>query len=451
MLRVNATSASIPGTYDRLRLYAREGRAAAPVPIQGGKTAFNHMAAVGLLGHDMSLTLHNAPMVSDRLAVAQLCRSVGVAVDGGSSDLRFRGNPRRRTLDLAAGRRFRASICYAAALASNMGSSVAAFPGGDTFTDRPIDVHFRVLEAAGARCRVDTAPRRITIEFAREPRPFSVSLRTTFGPSVGATVTALLVAARASGVSTLTDVSREPEVAAVAKVLRAFGVAITSEGDTLIVEGNGAPLTGAATVSVPPDRIEAGTYIFVGLLLHGTVTLERIHIEDFPCGFLEVMEEVGVRFRHSARGRIPTVTATLTDSLRPVSVRTAPHPGYPSDLQPPLSVFLSQIDGVSRIAEDVYTSRVTHVPELAKLGVHVRCDGYFQQIRGPQGLIGGEAEARDIRCGGALIVAGAAAASHTTILDRGRHLARGYGMVEEKLRLLGLCVTYDQIIREPSS
>lgn len=333
-------------------------------------------------GPESTLTLRNTPGITDREVVCGMLAGAGAGTRLAGSELTVLGGPRRAVIPPELGARMRVTVCYAATLAAHLGQAWCPLPGGDAFTARPIDVHLRVLEAAGAECLVHGRSRRLSVRFRQRPRPVRMSVGTPFGPSMGASVTALMVAALATGASTLRDLCLEPEVLGLIPVLRAFGVRITFEDTAVVrVHGLGGPLPGHATAVVPPDRMEAGTYLLIGLLAHQRVTVHGIGPEQFPDGFRETLHAVGVELAATAR---PSATTAVRHALRPVDVVTRPHPGFPTDLQPPLASFLTQAEGRSSVTETIYQARTSHVPELAKLGLGISVRGRRQDITGRQ-------------------------------------------------------------------
>jgi UDP-N-acetylglucosamine 1-carboxyvinyltransferase len=434
-----ATASSPPAfAFD---VYTSGSMAAEHVPVQGSKNCFNHVTAAAAAGRDLQLSIRNVPDISDRYTVGELVMRLGVGVSLPPGEVRTSGTPSVSEIDFALGKRLRVTICYAAALAANVGQATCPLPGGDAFTRRPIDVHLRVLEAAGATCSTSLSADTLSITFRRPPRPVRLSLATPFGPSMGASATALLVAAQATGVSLLRDLSLEPEVMTLLDLLRRIGVEIDfQERDCVKVSGAKGPLSGNFSAVVPPDRIEAGTYVFAGLLLHDKITLSGIQIADLPEGLLGALDRIGIQLSESRLNGDHTCIQASRASLNGTDVVTAAHPGFPTDLQPQLVAFLTQARGASRVTETVYSSRITHAAELAKLNLRVGISGNQQLIRGPQCAIGGQAEVRDIRCGAALIVAAAAARQRIRILDSAGHLRRGYSSLSEKCGRLGIVI-----------
>ena len=418
--------------------------AEARLDVQGSKNGFNHLAALAMAGDGLAISLTGSPAISDRKSVRRMLRAVGVDATVEESTFHMAGRPQTGYVDFRAARLLRVSICYAAALAANVGWAMCPVPGGDAFTRRPVDLHLRVLEAAGAICTTERDGHRLVIHFRHRPRAFEVYLESRFGPSMGASVTALLVAAQATGVSTLRGLAPEPEVVAVTEALRGAGVRVERADCRVVrVHGAGGPLSGRLTIPVPPDRMEAATYVLVGATMAVPTHVAGIGLASFPAGLLSTFAAMGIAVREgSAPGGVPVTVATA-GRLSAASFRTGPHPEFPTDVQPQVAAALTQADGLSLIGEDIYAERLTHVPELAALGLHIEVRGTDQVIRGPQRPTGGVATVRDIRCGAAILVAAAASAEPVTVHDPAGHLRRGYSELRHKLAAFGVDVDVD--------
>jgi len=408
------------------------------VDVQGSKNCFNHIGAVALAGDGLQLRLDGAPSISDRHMVSRILRGSGLDVLQVDDALLIAGRPTDGHIDTAAGRHLRVSICYAGALAANIGWAVCPFPGGDAFTARPIDLHLRVLLAAGAEWH-HTHGGLLSVRFPRRPRAFDVSLTSRFGPSMGASVTGLLVAAQAAGTSTLRGVCPEPEVMGVMAALQALGVRVEEvDEDVMRVHGVDGPLPGTARVTIPPDRIEAATYLIIGALHEGETAVAGIALHHFPVGLREAFDRMGLPLRQRVSPDGTPVTTLVRHTLGATQIETGPHPGFPTDVQPQIATLLTQAHGTSTVRERVYDSRTTHVPQLARLGLRVDVQGDRQRVPGLQTARGGEATVTDIRCGAALLVAAAAADGPVLLHDPAGHLARGYADLGAKLAQFGM-------------
>ncbi len=432
-------------TEDPSTLLLRAGDAVPARPlvdVQGSKNCFNHLGALAFAGDGLQLRLDGAPRISDRETVARILVDSGVDALQVGDALLSGGRPTSGYVHPDDGRRLRVSICYAAALAANIGWAVCPHPGGDAFTRRPIDLHLRVLRAAGGECVQSPDGEFLSIRFPSRPRAFDLRLRTRFGPSMGASVTALLVAAQASGVSTLRGLCPEPEVGGVVAALRALGVPLHEvDRDVLRVHGVDGPLSGTLQLTIPPDRIEAATYLIIGALRQPETAVAGIGVQELPRGLRQVFHRLGLQLRQDPGADGRPVTTARRSALRPVQLVTGPHPQFPTDVQPQMAALLTQADGYSSVTERVYASRVTHVGELARLGLWVGVDGSRQLVPGRQRARGGHALVHDVRCGAALLVAAAAADGPVLLHDPAGHLGRGYADLRTKLAQVGMHLT----------
>lgn len=412
----------------------------ATVSVQGSKNCFNHLLVVGTLGDGgHELQLDNAPRISDRQTTSRILRSLGLDIEICDDSVRVAGKVRHCNFPADDMRRLRVSICYGAAVAAVTGSCFIPLPGGDAFTRRPIDLHVRVLKAAGAE--VTGYESGLWVEFERPPRHFDIDITGPFGPSMGASVSALALAAVASGTSTIRGVSPEPEVDAVKHALRASGILITNDRPgTCVVDGAGGLLSGSVTQTVPGDRMEAATFIFLAAARRKALRLSGVTTGDLPQGLHDVLVAMGVVVAvPDADGEvIDLVVSPPAGELHPVDLNTAPHPGYPTDAQPQLAALLSFASGTSRIAETIYPRRTSHVGELTKFNVRIDIRGRAQIIPGRQRPTAGVAHVHDIRCGAALLVAAARATGESVLEDPSRHLSRGYAELTSKLKELDM-------------
>jgi len=239
-----------------------------------------------------------------------------------------------------------------------------------------------------------------------------------------------MAAVLARGATRLENCAREPEVVDLARLLVAMGARIAGAGsETLEIEG--VDELGGAEHVVISDRIEGGTYLIGAALTAGDVTLEDASSEDLG-PLLAALDRAGATVDIDGRG----LRVRGSGELRPVDLSTAPHPGFPTDLQAQWMVLMTQAAGVSTLAETVFENRFQHAPELVRMGADIRVEGRVARVHGPARLSGAAVMATDLRASACLVLAGAAATG-TTVIDRIYHLDRGYEAMEEKLRSLG--------------
>ena len=301
-----------------------------------------------------------------------------------------------------------------------------SLPGGCAIGERSIEMHVDAVRALGAE--VDLVDGYVR---ARAPRGLCGGRITFAYPSVGATENALMAAVAAAGETEIVNAAREPEIVALARMLRAMGARIEGEGEGLVRVAGGRELTGA-DVALIPDRIEFGTYVAAALITGGVL--------DIDAGALDLSGEAMRLFRAAGACIEPVATGVRVSrapgGIRPVVVQTGPYPGFPTDLQAQLMAVLALADGESVIEETVFEHRYMHVPELCRMGAEIRVRGGRAVIRGVGALRGAPVMATDLRASACLVLAGLAAEG-ATVVNRVYHLDRGYERPVEKLAACG--------------
>lgn len=412
----------------------------AQVECQGGKNHFNHCASVAAIaGDDFDLTLRNTPEISDRGEIQALLEAGGLSVTMDKSRMRVVGPDSRLAVDLrGVVKRTRVSICYAAGYAAVRGSCIAPYPRGDAFTPRPIDIHMNALIAAGAN--ITHRENSLFVSFQSQPTSFELDLRGPYGPSLGASISALLIAAVADGTSVLQNISPEPEVKAVIRILQSYGVPIDLlDHATISVDGMGGPLAGQAVEAIEGDRCEAVTYILMAAARRVPIDLIGIDLGDLPPTVHASLKDLGVHLTGGSEGRVVGRFSDVA-SHRRSTVTTGVHPRFPTDMNPLVAAFACLVPGYTEVNERVYRDRTSHVTELRKLGLEIGVQSGRQIIHGAQRPRTGVATVRDVRCGAAIMIAAAAAGGSVRMLDREGHLARGYSHLPRKLAAVGLSI-----------
>jgi UDP-N-acetylglucosamine 1-carboxyvinyltransferase len=327
----------------------------------------------------------------------------------------------------------RASVLSLGPLLARRGRARVSLPGGCAIGVRPIDQHLEGLAALGADVRLEGG----YVE-ASTGRPGGLrGGRFRFAmPTVTGTENVLMAAVLAQGTSVLENCAREPEVGDLAQLLVAMGARIEGIGTgTLTVHG--VSELGGARHEIIPDRIEGGTYLIGAALTGGDVTLEDARPADLA-PLLEKLAQIGAPVEITERG----VRVRATGALRSADVETAPHPGFPTDLQAQYLALMTQAAGVATVHETVFENRFQHVPELARLGAVISVQGSTAKVHGPTPLSGAHVMATDLRASACLVLAALAAAGETAV-HRIYHLDRGYERMEEKLQALGAVVERD--------
>jgi len=393
------------------------------VPVEGAKNAALPASVASLLT-DEPVVLHRVPQLRDVSTILLTIGDLGKRVIRNGADLLIRGEG---TLSGEANpysvRKMRASFLVLGPLLARLGRAVVPLPGGCSLGEGPVDLHLRGLEALGARVRAEKGAVTAEADGLRGGRielPF---------PSVGATEQVLMAASLAEGETEIVNGSIEPEVVDLVRLLRKMGSEIESNGRTYRVAGRAA-LHGAEHTLIP-DRMEAGTLLLAGAISGGEVTVEGV-VPDHLRAFLDVVSATGLRVEEGDG----ELTVLPSGRPSPVSVETAPYPGFPTDLHPPLAAYLSIGTGTSRLAETIFEHRFTYVDALRAMGGRIAVSGRVGSITGVKGLRGSSLSAPDIRAGAAIVLAGLVAEGETKIGGI-EQIDRGYASIEEKLKRLG--------------
>ena len=401
-------------------------RISGTVEAAGAKNAALPEMAAALLTEE-PVELRGLPRLRDIRTLSRLLGHLGVESDrraDGSLELHCRGEASADDAPYELVKTMRASVLVLGPLLARLGHARVSLPGGCAIGVRPIDQHLAGLEALGATVELEHG--YVT---ARAPRltgaRFRFDVRT-----VGGTENLLLAATLARGTTVLDNCAREPEIVDLARLLSAMGARIDGAGeDRITIEG--VDRLGGASHPVIADRIEAGTYLLAAAATGGEIDVTGAQAADLAplleklaaAGCLVDGYEGGVRL---ARG----------EDLGRCDLSTAPHPGFPTDLQAQFMVLMTQARGVSTLRETVFENRFQHVPELARMGADIQLDERTARITGPTPLSGARVMATDLRASASLVIAGLAAEGET-VVSRIYHLDRGYERMELKLQTLG--------------
>ncbi len=398
------------------------------IPISGAKNACLTLMPAALLTEE-PLTLTNAPRLSDIRTMTLLLESLGCEVaslQGGRVLVVGAEAISNHTADYDIVRRMRASILVLGPMLARDGHAVVSLPGGCAIGARPVDMHLRGLEALGADLELRDgyvhAEARGGLRGAVHEFPFA---------SVGATENLLMAATLAKGTTVLKNAAREPEIVDLAACLTRMGARIDGAG-TEIIEIEGVDRLGGATHPVVTDRIELGTYMLAPAIAGGEVELLGGR-RDLVAAFADRLEAAGVGIAETDAG---LKVSRRNGRVSAVDVVTAPHPGFPTDLQAQMMALLTLADGTSRLEERIFENRFMHAPELVRMGARIEVHGGTATVTGVETLRGAPVMATDLRASVSLILAGLAAEGETTVA-RVYHLDRGYERVEEKLSACG--------------
>ncbi|OPH84424.1 UDP-N-acetylglucosamine 1-carboxyvinyltransferase [Nitrobacter vulgaris] len=409
------------------------------IPISGAKNAALPLMIAALLTEE-TLILDNVPRLAD---VAQLQRILGnhgvdiMSAGKRSGDHEYQG----QTLHISAANvidttapyelvsRMRASFWVIAPLLARMHEARVSLPGGCAIGTRPVDLLIMALEKLGARIAIDggyviaSAPGGLTGAEVEFPKV-----------TVSGTHVALMAATLANGTTIITNAACEPEIADVADCLNKMGARISGAGTPrIVIEGVGR-LAGARH-TVLPDRIETGTYAMAVAMTGGEVLLRGARPELLQSA-LDVLTDAGVVITPNNEG---IRVARNGVGINPVTVSTAPFPGFPTDLQAQLMALMTRAKGASHITETIFENRFMHVQELARFGARIHLDGETATIDGIGTLRGAPVMATDLRASVSLVIAGLAAEGET-VVNRVYHLDRGFEQLEKKLSACGASI-----------
>jgi UDP-N-acetylglucosamine 1-carboxyvinyltransferase len=414
------------------------------VRIGGSKNASLPLMAAALLAESASL-LDRIPHLDDIVNMARMLEHLGARVtrlDGGLEvDPTGLNGDAEAPYELV--RKMRASIYVLGPLLARFGHARVSLPGGCAIGARPVDLHLRGMEALGADIRIEHG----FVEAAAPAgglRGADCVISGPNGSSVGATCNVLMAATLAHGRSVLRGAACEPHVNDLAEYLNRMGARIQGIG-TGVLEVEGVDALKGAIYQVIPDQIEAATFMAAVAVTRSDIVLRGCrpdHMKSEIDKFLEIGGQVDVlEDRESLRVR-------CEGPLRPVSIRTAPYPGFPTDAQAQFMAALCLAEGESHVIETIFPDRFLHAAELNRMGADIVVQPGSAVVRGVARLSGASVMASDLRASAALVVAGLAAEGETEVL-RVYHLDRGYERLDEKLRALGAEI--ERMSESPSS
>lgn len=393
------------------------------VRVNGSKNSALPILIASLLT-DEECRVANVPRLRDINTTFRLLEVLGkrLSVSGHSVSIRASGALRTKApYDLV--KQMRASVLVAGPLLARRGQVRVALPGGCAIGLRPIDIHLKAFEEMGAQVRTERGDVVITGRL----KPARVRFKF---PSVGATENVMTAAAAVPGTTVIENAAREPEIEDLADFLNKMGARVEGAGGPR-VRVRGAERLRGVRHRVIPDRVEAGTFLIACAAAGGDVTLEDARPEHLKALLAALRKAGAVVLKEDRALRLRAIGRP-----RAVSIRTEPHPGFPTDLQAPWMAYMSLAKGSSRVREDIFERRFLHAAELGRMGADVSVDGESALVRGVPRLTGAPVMASDIRAGAALVVA-ALAAKGPSVIQRVYHIDRGYEHIESRLRRLG--------------
>lgn len=397
------------------------------VPVSGSKNAALGIVAAAML-LDGPCRIENLPHINDIEVLLEICKDLGASFTFENNVLEL--DPTTITSYEAVSEKthsIRGSYYLQGALLGRFGKARLSFPGGCNFGSRPIDLHKKGFEALGATVTISNG---IFNMDGRHLHGESIFLDQV---SVGATINLMIAATKIPGLTTIENAAREPHIVDVANFLNTMGANIKGAG-TDVIRIQGVPVLPAnMSYSVIPDQIEAGTYMIAAAVTKGDLTVTNLiprHMEPLTAKLIEMGVEVEVGEENIR------VCHTKERRLRSTVFKTLPYPGFPTDLQPQTVVLLTQGHGMSKMFENVWENRFQYIDELKKMGADITIAGKVALVSGPTNLSGAYVQARDLRAGAAMMLAGLMAEGETEIYDI-HVLDRGYENFVEKLRSVG--------------
>ena len=371
--------------------------------------------------------LKNVPNLRDIRVTMRLLEDLGMETEKlDDNTYRIVNNGFKRTeASYEIVKQMRASFLVMGPMIANLDEAVVSLPGGCAIGSRPVDLHLKGFELLGAeitRVHGYIHAKADKLKGAEIPLGF---------PSVGATQNIMMAAVKTPGKTVISNAAREPEIVDLGNFLNKMGAKITGLG-TPNIEIEGVEELHAVEYSIMPDRIEAGTYVIASLITEGDLKIQNARLEDLGV-FKSELETMRVKFEQD--GDVLTVIGKVKD-LKPSKIKTLPHPGFPTDMQPQMMLLQTLVNGGSSMEETVFENRFMHVPEFNRMGADITIKHGVAFINGGLPLTGAEVMSSDLRAGAALVLA-ALAADGETIVNRVYHIDRGYDKLELKLNTVG--------------
>ncbi|MBO6229330.1 MAG: UDP-N-acetylglucosamine 1-carboxyvinyltransferase [Ruminiclostridium sp.] len=409
------------------------------VEISGAKNAAVAIIPAVILA-DEPCTLENVPSINDVAIDLRILRELGAEIKFiNRSTITIDPRPiRDMPVPYELARSMRASYYFLATLLSRFKHAQVPMPGGCDLGDRPMDQHLKCFRSLGAKCSIEHGVVDIKADFLFGTQIYFDKV------SVGATINAMLAAVKAEGLTILENAAKEPHIVDLANFLNSMGADIMGAG-TDVIKIKGVNRLHGAEYSIIPDQIEAGTFMIAVAATKGDALIKNVipkHLEPIT----SKLRKIGV------------VVMEYDDSVRVIgqgkydriTVKTMPHPGFPTDMQPQLTALLTLAKGTSIITEGIWDNRFRYADELRRMGADISVDGKVAVIEGVDHLTGAPVKATDLRAGAALIIAGLSTDGVTEIEDI-YHIERGYDNMDGKLRAMGADIvkrTFSENIRQ---
>lgn len=394
------------------------------VTISGAKNAAVAILPAVILS-DEPCVIENVPSISDVTISLRILSEMGAEVTNIGKDT-YRIDPTgidKCCVPYETARKMRASYYFLGALLGKFNQARVSMPGGCPLGDRPIDQHLKAFSALGAEYNLSQGMIDLSADKLTGNQIFFDVV------TVGATMNAMLAAVKAEGLTVIENAAKEPHIVDLANFLNSMGANIMGAG-TDVIKIRGVERLHGTNYAVIPDQIEAGTFMIAAAATKGDVLIKNVipkHLESIT----KKLEKIGVNIEQYD----DSIRVWCDGPLVKANVKTTPHPGFPTDMQPQIATLLTLAEGTSIVTEGVWEQRFRYVDELRRMGANITVNGKVALVEGTGRLMGAPVKACDLRAGAALIIAGLAAQGVTEIEDI-FHIERGYDCMEGKLRAL---------------
>ena len=394
------------------------------ISISGSKNASLPILAACILSSNVKLS--NVPFVKDIFTMLDLLKYIGMKITikkkKGSIELKNKINNQNNLAPYKLVKTMRAGVLVLGSLLTKYKKAKVSLPGGCAIGTRPVDLHLFALKKLGAKIKIKDGYIIANAKSGLTGAKFKFP-----SISVGATENAILAACGAKGKTEISNCAVEPEILDLIIFLKKLGCKIKINRRKISITGVNSFIS-KVNHKIIFDRIEAGTYLILGVLIGKKIIIKRVNpkILKYEIDLLKKMGAKIILYQNS-------ITILKTKKLKKINISTEPYPGFPTDLQAQLMVLMTQADGVSRIQEKIFENRFMHVPELKRMGAKIEIKDKTAIINGPSKLNGAEVMATDLRASVSLVLAGLIA-ENRTIINRIYHLDRGYESIEKKLK-----------------
>ena len=408
-----------------------QGKLKGIVKVSGAKNSALVLLAASLLTNER-IILENVPRLTDIDKMGNILKNLGAKLVDKNNKLNIdSANISIKELPYELVKGLRASFFCIGALLSKFGEATVPLPGGCNIGSRPIDEHINGLKALGAKIIIEKGIVKAIIK-GKKKKLHGTHIKLKC-PSVGATETLIMAASLAEGRTTIENAAREPEVQDLCHMLNKMGAKIYDSGKKNIII-DGVNKLGGCTHRVIPDRIEAGTFLIAAAATSSSITISPViphHLEAVT----NKLQESGSRI--TIKGNSISIKGK---DIKGVDIKTAPFPGFPTDLQAPFTALMTIANGESKITETIFENRMNHINLLKKMGANIKLTNNVAHIKGVKTINGMNLVGSDLRSSAALIIAGIIAKGSSKIYGL-EHLDRGYENFESKLKILGIKIS----------